>query len=111
MPEHQAQPDRRFAHKAQYRIMLASDADARAPGGAITVALCGHWDHDGPCRWPHFTGIEETNDVGHVVTVHFDAPADEYDDVQALIDGAMMRGSQVGPDGLLSQWTLSPTQT
>jgi hypothetical protein len=21
----------------------------------VTVALCGHWEHDGECRWPHHT--------------------------------------------------------
>ena len=35
MHEHQITPDRGFAHKAQYRITLASDADSRAPGGAV----------------------------------------------------------------------------
>lgn len=32
---------------------MAADADPRAVGAAVTVALCGHWEHDGPCRWPH----------------------------------------------------------
>ena len=30
-----------FAHDAV--ISMDSDADMRAPGAAITVALCGHW--------------------------------------------------------------------
>jgi hypothetical protein len=24
----------------------------------VTVALCGHWEHDGPCRWPHNSRID-----------------------------------------------------
>ena len=24
-------------------------ADVQAPGAAVTVALCGHWDHEPPC--------------------------------------------------------------
>jgi hypothetical protein len=37
-----------FVHEAT--VELADDADPRALGGAITVALCGHWEHDGACR-------------------------------------------------------------
>jgi hypothetical protein len=32
-----------FAHEAV--LVMEPDADMRAPGAAITVALCGHWDH------------------------------------------------------------------
>ena len=32
----------------------AADADERAPGGAVTVSLCGHWDHEGPVLAPLF---------------------------------------------------------
>ena len=38
-------------------LALTDGTDARAPGGAVTVALCGHWEHDGPCRWPHNSRI------------------------------------------------------
>jgi hypothetical protein len=36
-----------YAHDAV--LTLDADADIRAPGGAITAALCGHWDHVPPC--------------------------------------------------------------
>jgi hypothetical protein len=49
-------PERAFAFEAE--LELASGTDTRAPGGAVTVALCGHWDHDGPCRWPHNSRID-----------------------------------------------------
>ena len=26
-------------------------------GPAVTVALCGDWKHQGPCRWPHHTSV------------------------------------------------------
>lgn len=39
-------------------LALAQGTDERAPGGAITVALCGSWNHSGPCRWPHRTDID-----------------------------------------------------
>ena len=36
-----------YAHDAV--VILDPGGDSRAPGGAITVALCGHWDHEPPC--------------------------------------------------------------
>jgi hypothetical protein len=32
--------------------------DPAAVGAAVTVELCGHWEHDGPCRWPHNSAID-----------------------------------------------------
>jgi hypothetical protein len=37
---------------------LSPGTDPRAPGGAVTVGLCGQWDHEGPCRWPHHSRID-----------------------------------------------------
>ena len=45
-----------FAHEAQAR--LAPGSDAAAVGAAITSGLCGTWEHDGPCRWPHHTYVQ-----------------------------------------------------
>lgn len=101
---------RTFAHQVRHRIVLASGADSRAPGGAVTVALCGHWDHEGPCRWPHHTAIEASDGASHEVTVRFDAPEQEREQVSALIDGALQKGEQEGSDGQISSWALSPTQ-
>lgn len=42
-----------FVHEAT--IELDSDADQQAPGAAVTVGLCGHWEHQGACHWPHQT--------------------------------------------------------
>jgi hypothetical protein len=36
---------------------MDDDADPAAPGAAVTVALCGDWEHTGPCRWPHNNAI------------------------------------------------------
>jgi len=38
--------------------MLAEGTDPAAVGAMVTVALCGHWEHDGPCRWPHHNQID-----------------------------------------------------
>ena len=34
-------------------VLRGEDVDADAVGAAVTVELCGHWQHEGPCRWPH----------------------------------------------------------
>jgi hypothetical protein len=34
------------------------DCDPAAVGAAVTVELCGHWEHEGACRWPHNSAIE-----------------------------------------------------
>ena len=86
-------------HQVAYGIALASGADPRGPGGAVTVALCGHWDHEGPCRWPRHTAIEARDGAGHEVTVQFDAPEQEREQVIALIEGALQKGEHLGPEG------------
>jgi hypothetical protein len=50
-------------------LHLEPDADPRAPGGAVTVALCGHWEHEGTCRWPHNSRIDDSTDPAHLRTV------------------------------------------
>jgi hypothetical protein len=65
-------------------IRFRADADVRAPGGLVTIALCGHWDHDGPCRWPHRTEADEDR-----LRVLYVAQPDEQYLVQALIEGAL----------------------
>lgn len=40
-----------YVHRAV--LELPSGTDERAVGGAVTVALCGSWEHDPPCRWPN----------------------------------------------------------
>ena len=102
-------PEHTYSHQVAYRIALASSADPRGPGGAVTVTLCGHWDHEGPCRWPHHTAIEASDGAGHEVTVQFDAPEQEREQVIALIEGALQKGEQLGPEGQISSWVLTPT--
>jgi hypothetical protein len=75
-----------FVHTATLR--LDEGADPRAPGGAVTVALCGHWEHDGPCRWPHHTGIDAEGDT-HLVRTVAAAPPQEEGDVRRRIHDAL----------------------
>jgi hypothetical protein len=49
-----------YAHQA----VLTSSGDERAPGAAITVALCGQWDHEPPCPLaPHHIGTAREDDT------------------------------------------------
>jgi hypothetical protein len=93
-----------FAHEQISRV-TALDGDLAAVGGAVTTALCGHWEHDGPCRWPHHT---ETRQVGDdaVVTVRFDAPDDEVAEVRATIARAIASGALTGPAGRITRWSV-----
>jgi hypothetical protein len=71
-------------------LRLAPGTDPRAPGGAVTVALCGHWDHEGPCRWPHHSRIDDDSDPARLCTVAV-VPTDEWDDVTARIETELRR--------------------
>jgi phage-related baseplate assembly protein len=94
-----------FVHEAA--IELADGADPRAPGGAITVALCGHWDHEPPCRWPHHTDVTPDGDR-HLVRTAFTAAPEEEGAVRERIVQALESGRQAGPDGQVSRWTARP---
>jgi len=58
---------RAFAFEA--RLELEPDVDTRAPGGAVTLALCGAWEHDGPCRWPHHNDLDASGSPARLRTV------------------------------------------
>lgn len=91
-----------FAHEAL--LDLAEGADPRAAGGAITVALCGHWDHQPPCPLaPHRVSTQEQAD-GLLVRVVFAAQPQDEATARGLIEQAVRSGELVGPDGRLSAW-------
>jgi hypothetical protein len=80
-----------------------SPAADHALAGAVTAALCGSWDHDGPCHFPHHTSTRADGDE-LVVTVGFDAPDDEVHEVRRLIVAAVRTGTLVGPNGVTNRW-------
>jgi len=51
-------PRHAYVHEAT--VLLGGDTNPAAVGAAVTVALCGHWDHEGPCRWPHLSQMDGT---------------------------------------------------
>ncbi len=92
-----------YVHQAS--VTLAPGGDPAALGGAVTVALCGSWKHDGPCTWPHHSGSESEGDQTRLRTVFRVEAADEPG-VRRRIDAALATGSQAGPDGATTSWTL-----
>jgi len=91
-----------FAHEQVCRVRDV-DGDPAALGGAVTMALCGHWEHDGPCRWPHHTETLADGDE-LVTTVRFDAAEEEVESVRTTIIAALAAGNLVGPDGRRTTW-------
>jgi hypothetical protein len=75
-----------YVHEAQ--LIIAEGGDPAAPGGAVTQALCGHWEHEGPCRWPHNNAIDTRSTPARFRTVFVAAEADEHE-IRARIDRAL----------------------
>jgi hypothetical protein len=94
-----------FAHEAV--LTMEPDGDLRAPGAAVTVALCGHWDHDPPCPLaPHHSRAERVG--GQVrVRVLFAAEPDQEPLVRQRIESALSGGLLEGPDGVGTRWKLA----
>jgi hypothetical protein len=86
-----------FAHEAV--VVLEDGGDERAPGGAITVALCGSWSHEPPCPLaPHHTRVHRTEGELTVRVLFAADPADEPR-VRALVEEVLARGWGDTPDG------------
>jgi hypothetical protein len=77
-----------YAHQAA----LTTTGDERAPGGAITVALCGHWEHEPPCPLaPHHTAATREGDTVRLRVLFVTEPH-HVDEVRKRIDDALAAG-------------------
>jgi hypothetical protein len=86
-----------FAHEAV--LVLEDGGDERAPGGAITVALCGSWSHEPPCPLaPHHTRVHR-RDGELTVRLLFAAETADEPRVRALVEEVLARGWGDTPDG------------
>ena len=93
-----------FAHDAV--LTMEPDADVRAPGASVTVALCGHWQHDPPCPLaPHHTAADRDGSEVRLRILFATEPPLEAE-VRARIDGALAAGELLGPDGAGTHWIL-----
>ncbi|MEU4090870.1 hypothetical protein [Streptomyces sp. NPDC026673] len=82
---------RAFAHDAV--VTLAPGGDERAPGAAITAALCGHWEHEPPCPLaPHHTAAAPGDGGELRLRVLFASAPDDEAEVRRRIDAALAAG-------------------
>lgn len=96
-----------FAQEAV--LLMEPHADVRAPGAAVTVALCGHWDHEPPCPLaPHYVGADEGDDGELRVRILFAVEPDKEARVRRLIEQALS-GQLKFPDGFAAAWQLHAT--
>src|SRR4051812_19721059 len=93
-----------YVHDALVRMRSAEGADAI--GAAITVALCGDWQHEPPCSLaPHHTQTDRMADLAQVRTIFATEPSLESE-VRQRIDQALATGSQETPTGEVTSWQL-----
>ncbi len=93
-----------FAHEAI--LSMSPDADSRALGAAITVALCGHWDHEPPCPLaPHHTSAARVGADVHLRTLFAVEPRREAG-IRQRIEAALAGGVLVGPDDRVTRWQV-----
>jgi hypothetical protein len=93
-----------FAHDAV--LTMDADADLRAPGGAVTAALCGHWDHQPPCPLaPHHCRSDRIGNAVHV-RILFVADQAAESVVRQRIESALSSEQLEGPDGVVTHWQL-----
>jgi len=87
-------------------VVLASPADVSGPGAAVTLELCGSWEHDPPCPLAaHHTAIDASGDQARVRILFATEPAHESE-VRSRIAAALGSGAVDGPDGRTSRWSL-----
>lgn len=90
-----------YVHQAT--LVMSSEADVDAPGAAVTLKLCGSWDHKPPCPIPHHTHAERTGTAVSLRVVFATEPENE-EDVRRRIDEALRTGWVTGPTGSSTQW-------
>ena len=73
-------------------LALEDGIDPASVGAAVTVELCGQWNHPGPCRWPHnneiVAGRESTGFRTLFVADQYEEPA-----IRTRIEDALRGGS------------------
>lgn len=76
------------AFVVEAELALSDETDPAAVGAAVTVELCGHWEHEGPCRWPHNSAIDSSREPARFRTL-FVANGEDEAAVRARIERAL----------------------
>ena len=93
-----------YAHDAI--VAIKPGGSPNAPGGAIAIALCGHWDHPPPCPLaPHHVGNFPSGETVTLRVLFATEPGNEQR-VRSLICEALATGQSPGPDGRVTTWQL-----
>jgi hypothetical protein len=98
-----------YVHEAT--VAMGPDGDVRGPGAAITLELCGSWEHQPPCALAaHHTQPERDGETV-LLRVVFAAEPEHENDVRRRIDRALRTGSVTGPDGITTYWEFRASKT
>jgi hypothetical protein len=74
-------------------LTLGEGVDPAAVGAAVTTELCGHWEHEGGCRWPHNNEIAAEGASGRAsFRTLFLAPEHEQAEARTRIEKALREG-------------------
>ncbi len=93
-----------YAHDAVVRMSPPGDPDAI--GAAVTVSLCGAWQHESPCPLaPHRTHAERSGSGIWVRTLFAAEPTLEGE-VRRRINQALETGHLHTPSGGTAEWQL-----
>lgn len=84
-------PDARLAFVHEAELQLESGTDPAAVGAAITTEICGHCDHESPCRWPHNNAVAPSEAVASFRTL-FLALATDEPEVRERIERSLREG-------------------
>jgi hypothetical protein len=80
--------------------------DLGAAGAAVTVALCGHWEHEPPCPLaPHHSDARRAGDEVRL-RILFAAEPEMEGEIRRRIDAALAAGQLPGTDGVRARWQL-----
>jgi hypothetical protein len=83
---------------------MSADDDDGAPGAAITMALCGSWEHSPPCPLAaHHTQPIRNGETVDLRVVFATEPEHE-EEVRRRIDGALRAGAAADPEGAIRHW-------
>lgn len=89
----------------QVSLVMSPGADLDAPGAAITLELCGSWDHTPPCPLAHHVHAERTGPIVRLRVIFATEP-DNEEDVRRRIDQALSAGELTGRAVAPVRWKI-----